>query len=106
MDPGVAEESGCYTEVFPIAKVANGNKCDETGEEPLYSQTLTQRPQGQELTTVWVIQTKLRLFTASDTNVMMIKLIMEKTVLGTANRFAIGRETKFGGSLIPERWVD
>jgi hypothetical protein len=92
MYPGVAEESGCYAEVFPIAKVADGDKCDETGEEPLHGQLLTRRPWRHELTTVWVIQTKLRLFTPSDTNVMMIKLMMEKTVLGTASRFAIGRE--------------
>ena len=34
--PGVTEESSGYAEVFPIAKIANGDKGDETGKEPLY----------------------------------------------------------------------
>ena len=92
MYPGVTEECSGYAEVLPIAKVANGDQRDETGEKPLSGQLLAWILRGDELTTVWVIQTKLRLFTASDTNVMMIRLMMEKTVLGTANRLAIGRE--------------
>ena len=38
------------------------------------------------------MQTQLLLLTASDTRVTMIRLMIEKMVLGTARRLAIGLE--------------